>query len=57
MTCHKYDIFTTRNKGNLDEAIVTCLYVQVSVTGLLVSNRVTYHHHNLLLQTLGKYVQ
>ena len=25
MTCHKYDIFTTRNEGNLDEGIVTCL--------------------------------
>ena len=25
MTCHKYDIFNTRNEGNLDEGIVTCL--------------------------------
>ena len=35
MTCHKYDIFTTRNEGNLDEGIVTCLLVEVSVTGLV----------------------
>ena len=37
MTCHY-----TRNEGNLDEGIVTCLKVWVSVTALLVSNRVTY---------------
>ena len=23
MTCHKYDIFNTRNEGNMDEGIVT----------------------------------